>query len=173
MKDVHYITVGKIVNTHGRRGLLKVLPMTDFPGRFSEMNELLVLRHGSREKVHIERSFQHKKFIIMSLQEISDMNAAEGFKGALLQIHRDQLTELPGDSFYIFDIIGCSVFDMQGNFLGAITDVIQTGANDVYVAEDQKRRQPLLIPALKTVVRRVNIPEKRIDVELPEGLEPV
>jgi len=171
MQDVRYVTVGKIVNTHGNRGMLRVMPLTDFPDRFYNMDAILALRDNTRRTLHIEKVFNHKRFIVIKFREIPDMNEAEKLKGAYLQIYRDQLTELPEDTFYIFQIVGCKVFTTEEKFLGKVTDVIQTGANDVYVVEREDKRKPLLIPALKSVVRNVSLKAGRIDVTLPEGLE--
>lgn len=171
MEDVRYVTVGKIVNTHGNRGLLRVVPLTDFPERFFKMDEIMVMQHDTRKTLHIEHSFSHKKYIIIKFREIGDMNDAERLKGAFLQIHKEQLTELPENTYYIFEILGCKVFTIQEEFLGEVTDVIQTGSNDVYVVESKDRNKPLLIPALKSVVHRVDLGERRISVALPEGLE--
>lgn len=170
MQDIQYVTVGKIINTHGNRGMLRVIPLTDFPERFYDMDKIFVLHQSTRSTLHIQRVFSHKKFIIMQFMEIPDMNMAEKYKGALLQVHRDDLVELPKDTFYIFEIIGSKVFTVQGEFLGEVKDVIQTGANDVYVVEKEGRKKNLLIPALKSVVRHVDVQAGRIEVVLPEGL---
>jgi 16S rRNA processing protein RimM len=96
------------------------------------------------------------------------MNAAEQLRGGYLEITREQLVPLPEGSYYIFEIIGLKVYDLDGAYLGEITDVLQTGANDVYVVETGGK--PLLIPALKQVVREVDLQGRRMRVELPEGL---
>ncbi|WP_347491586.1 ribosome maturation factor RimM [Desulfoscipio sp. XC116] len=172
MSDVNeqYITIGKIVNTQGRRGEVRALPLTDFPERFEAMNTAYVGLRGQTNLINIERTYQHKKFIIIKFAGIDDMNAAETLKGASLLIPREELMPLPKDTFYIFDIIGMQVFDSDGRLLGQVKDVLQTGANDVFIVEGVKKR-PLLIPALKKVVRNVDMVGKKMTVCLPEGLE--
>lgn len=163
-----YIRIGKILNTQGHRGAVRVLPLTDYPERFTKMRRVLISIKGSRREYSIEEAYPHKKFFIVKFKEVADMNAAEELKGGLLEVARDQLVPLPEDSFYIFDIVGLGVYDPGGQRLGEITEVIQTGANDVYVVETGGR--PLLIPALKQVVREIDLTGGRMVVELPEGL---
>lgn len=164
------ITVGKIVNTHGHKGMVRVLPLTDFPERFQRGQVLLVqLGHSSRQ-LRIEHSFTHKKYIIIQFQEITDMNAAEELKGALIKVNKEDLYPLPEGSFYIFQILGLKVFDREGSFLGVVKDVLVTGSNDVYVIEKDTGGRPLLVPALKDVVLEVDLEQARMVVSLPEGL---
>jgi 16S rRNA processing protein RimM len=107
--DEQYITIGKIVNTQGHRGEVRVLPLTDFPQRFDAMEKVFVGLSGKTALMNIEKTYQHKKFIIIKFVGINDMNAAETLKGAPLLITRDELMPLPGDTFYIFDIVGLAV----------------------------------------------------------------
>ncbi|WP_041285471.1 ribosome maturation factor RimM [Desulfoscipio gibsoniae] len=165
-----YITIGKIVNTQGHRGEVRVIPLTDFPQRFSTMNKVHVGHNGKTDLMNVEKTYQHKKFIIIKFMGIEDMNTAETLKGAHLLIPRDELMPLPEDSFYIFDIVGMEVFTEDGRFLGQVRDVLQTGANDVFIVEGVVKR-PLLLPALKKVVRNVDMVHKKMIVCLLEGLE--
>ena len=163
-----YIRVGKILGTQGNRGAVRVLPLTDYPERFHNMSLVKVKLKEGRQDLQIESVNEHKKFIIIKFRGIEDMNAAEQLRGGCLEITREQLVPLPEGSYYIFEIIGLKVYDLDGAYLGEITDVLQTGANDVYVVETGGK--PLLIPALKQVVREVDLQGRRMRVELPEGL---
>lgn len=165
-----YITVGKIVNTHGNKGMVRVLPLTDFPERFQRERVLNVQLGDVSRQLHIEQSSAHKKFIIIKFREIPDMNAAEELKGALIQVTREELHPLPNGSFYIFQLLGLKVFDREGSFLGVVNDVLVTGANDVYVVDRDNGVRPLLVPALKDVVLEVDLEQSRMVVSLPEGL---
>lgn len=165
--DDTLITIGKIVNTQGHRGILKIFPLTDFPDRFLEMREVLVELGGRAVLYHIEESSLYKKYVLIKFKEILDMTMAEKLKGSLLKVPRQELKPLPEDSFYIFDIVGLKVYDTGGNFLGQVGDIIQTGANDVYVV-DREGAKPLLIPALKKVVRELDVPGGRMTVEMLE-----
>lgn len=163
-----YIAVGKILNTQGRAGAVRVLPLTDYPERFKVKSRVYVSLKGSRKIMSIAESFPHQKYVIIKFKEIPDMNAAEEIKGGILEITRDELYPLPENSYYIFDIIGLTVSDRTRGSLGKITEVLQTGANDVYVVETGAR--PLLIPALKQVVKEIDLPGRTMVVDLPEGL---
>lgn len=163
-----YISIGKILNTQGRHGAVRVLPLTDYPERFGEMSRVSVFVKGFRRALSIEEAYSYKKHIVMKFKEVPDINAAKELKGGLLKITRDELVALPKDSFYIFDIVNLDVYDSAGRRLGKISEVLQTGANDVYVVETGGK--PLLIPALKQVVREVDLTGRRMVVELPKGL---
>jgi len=164
-----YIRIGKILNTQGNRGALRVLPLTDYPERFQKMARVQVSINDQLRELSIEDSFFHKKYIIIKFKEIQDMNAAGALKGGFLVVSRAELVPLPEDSYYIFDLIGIEVFDSDGRRLGIMTDIIQTGSNDVYVVETEAR--PLLIPALKQVVKEIDLDGRRIVVQIPEGLD--
>lgn len=188
------ITIGKITGTQGNKGLVRVYPLTDYPERFFSMPQVTLLLAGRHFTYHISEARAYKKYILLKFAEAPDMTAAEKLKGALLQVPRSQLVPLPADTFYIFDIIGLEVYDSAGCHLGRVSDVIQTGANDVYVVErgvaDQpaddaadasaakqkpgttgRAPAPLLIPALKSVVKQIDLGARRMLVELPPGLE--
>ncbi|HBV98926.1 MAG: hypothetical protein JL50_19235 [Peptococcaceae bacterium BICA1-7] len=161
------IVIGKIVGTHGNRGMLKLFPITDFPERFLEMKTITLEKDGDQKVYNITEASPYRRFILIRLDEIPDMTAAEGLKGALAKVAREELADLPEDSFYIFDIVGLKVFTAGGDHAGEIEDVIQTGANDVYVVK-RVNGPPVLVPALKNVIREVNIKEGRVVVDYPE-----
>ncbi|MDD4238663.1 MAG: ribosome maturation factor RimM [Desulfotomaculaceae bacterium] len=162
------IRIGKILKSQGHRGAVRVLPLTDFPERFQDMKRVRVKLQDSRVNYTIEEIKPHGKFLSIKFKEIIDMDAADKLKGSYIEVTREELVPLQEGSYYIFDIVGMSVFDHAGTLLGEVTDVIQTGANDVYVLETGGR--PLLIPALKQVVREIDLPGRKMLVELPEGL---
>lgn len=163
-----FISIGKILKSQGHRGAVRVLPLTDFPERFQDMKRIRVKLKDSRVDYTIEDIKPHGKFLTIKFKEILDMNAAEKLRGCYLEVTREELVPLQEGCYYIFDIVGMSVFDHAGTLLGKVTDVLQTGANDVYVVETGVR--PLLIPALKQVVKEIDLPGRRMLVELPEGL---
>ncbi|RYD02747.1 hypothetical protein N752_23490 [Desulforamulus aquiferis] len=164
-----YVTVGEIVNTQGIKGEVRILPTTDFPERFKRGKKYLVLLRGSHREYTIEKSWEHKQFIVIKFAEIENMNEAEKLKGGLLQVSPSELTPLPKGSHYIFQLVGLRVLDLQGQELGELAQVIKTGANDVYVVK-RNAGKDVLIPALKSVVKEINIPEGKMLVDLPEGL---
>jgi 16S rRNA processing protein RimM len=98
------------------------------------------------------------------------MNTAANLKGALLQVTKNQLVSLPPDTFYVFELINLEVYTTGGEYLGKVQDVLKTGANDVYVVEAQNINRSILIPALKQVVKEVDLKNKRLVVKPLPGL---
>ena len=164
-----YIEIGKIINTHGVRGHVKVMPFTDYPERFRKMKHVfLQKRNGELKEYGIEEVKYVKNTVLLKLQGVTDMDQAQLLKDTVLVVERKDAVKLPKDTYYIFDLLGCSVYEEQ-ECLGVVTDVLQTGSNDVYVVKDENEKE-LLIPALGWVVLSVDIAEKKIQVQLPKGL---
>ena len=164
-----YIDVGKIINTHGIKGEVKVMPLTDDPQRYGKLKKVYIEGSSGVELLNIEGRKYFKELVIIKFKEINDMNSAEALKGKVLKINKADAVKLPKDSYFIFDILDCEVFEENGNRLGILKDIIQTGSNDVYVVRDENNRE-ILIPALKSVVNKVSIEDKKITVTLPKGL---
>lgn len=158
------IAVGKVVGTYGSRGMLKVFPLTDFPDRFFSMKKITLDHKGVLKTYTLAEVRRHRRHVLVRLEEVPDMTAAEALKGAMIVVDREDLTPLPEGSYYIFEIVGLKVFTPDGEYLGVVEDVIQTGANDVYVVGGGEKA-PLLVPALKDVVREVNVGGGRMVVE--------
>jgi 16S rRNA processing protein RimM len=162
------IAVGKVVGTYGNRGMVKVLPLTDFLDRFFNMDKITLELNGKKKIYTVAEVRSHRRHILFRLGEVPDMNGAEALRGAMVVVGREELTPLPEGSYYIFDIVGLNVFNGGGDFLGVVEDVIRTGSNDVY-AVDVGQKAPLLVPALKEVVREVDIKGGRMVVDWPPG----
>ena len=133
------------------------------------MDRVILTKGNLNKEYFINEVKQHKKYFLIDFQGISDMNAAELLTGALLQVTRERLVKLPADNYFVFDIIGLSVYTETSEYLAKIEDVLHTGANDVYVVK--KDRLSLLVPALKQVVKKIDLDNCRMIVKLPEGLE--
>jgi len=164
MKD--YIKVGKIVNTHGVKGCVKCISLTDDVERFDNLEYIYTEKDDVKRK--IENVWYSKGMVYMTLENISDMSTAESFKDSYISILESQLRKLPKDTYYLFDLIGVEVFTTEGEFLGKINDIFQTGANDVY--EVKNKNKSYLIPAVKDFVKEVNIQDKKMVIENREGL---
>lgn len=164
MKD--YIKVGKIVNTHGVKGYIKCIPLTDDLERFEE------LEYVYTEKDNIKRTIDdvwyQKGLVCLKLKDIDDMDKAESFKDTYISIVEDQLRVLPANSYYLFDLEGMDVYSNNGDYIGKISEVYQTGANDVYEVKNNKNSY--LIPAIKDVVKSVNVQDKKMIINVIEGL---
>lgn len=164
MKD--YIKVGKIVNTHGVKGYIKCVPMTDDMERFDELEYVYTEKDDIKRK--IKDVFYKKGTVCMNLEGIEDMNVAESFKNTYISILEDQLRELPDDTYYLFELEGMEVYSTADVYIGKISTIYQTGANDVY--EVKNKDKTLLIPAVKEVVKHVNIKDRKIVINVIEGL---
>lgn len=164
-----YLQVGVISSTHGIRGEVKVFPTTDDVKRFKRCKKLMLdTREGWRE-LEVEGVKFFKQFAILKLQGIDSINEAEAYKGQGLFVTRENAVELKQDEYFIADLIGLCVQDEQGVQTGILRDVMETGANDVYVIEMTDGRE-LLLPAIRECVLEVNIREQYIRVHIMEGL---
>ena len=121
------------------------------------------------EELDIERSFIHKGMVILKLAGIDHINDGEPHRNKLLFVPREELGELPEGTYYICDLLGCSVETVEGRLLGKIADIIKTGSNDVYVVENDDKKQ-VLIPVIDDCVKSVDIENKRVIVKPLKGL---
>lgn len=165
---VEYMTIGQITRAYGINGEIKVYPLTDNIMRFEMLDELYIDESCKLIKYKIQRVKYDKNLVILKLEGIDDIERAESLKNSYIKIHRKDAISLPVDSFFICDIIGIKVYTIEGLYLGDIKDVIQTGSNDVFVIKNQKTE--ILIPALKSIFKKVDINERVMVVDLPEGL---
>ena len=165
---MQFLEVGKIINTHGLRGEVKIQPWTDTPDVFEDLDT--VTTSGKNPvTLTIERVKYQKNNLIVKFKELSRIEEAEPLKNCVLTADRKLLGDLPEGVYYIADLIGLSVKTEDGELLGTVEDVLQTGANDVYsVARTGKK--PLLIPAIPQVVLSVDLEAGEIVVRLMEGL---
>lgn len=164
-------TVGKIVNTHGVKGELKIIPTTEDPKRFAKLKSIFVEGRKGMETYEIEGVRYHKDFVLLKLKGIEDMTQAERLKGSTLKIDRKDSLPLKKDEYYISDLFGMEVYTEEERFLGVLVDIIETGSNDVYVVKKEDREKDLLLPAIKQVVKEVDVMQKKMKVHLLEGLE--
>lgn len=166
---IQYLEIGKIVNIHGIKGELKVMPLTDKMERFLQLKWVFAGKGSSIRKYDVEGVKFFKNWVFLKLKGIDDANAAEKMRDYILSVDRQNAVKLPENSFFICDIIGCAVLKQDGRKIGEVKDVLKTGSNDVYVVDCGEGRE-ILVPALKSVVTDISIEEKRMVVSLPEGL---
>ncbi len=166
-----YFEVGKIVNTQGVRGDVRVVPMTDNIERFELLDSILVETAKGLKSFDIERVWYHKQFVILKFKGIDDMTAAETLKTSVLKIDEKDAIPLSEGEYFLRDLYGMKVFSDQGEEVGEIIEVILSKANDVYVVEDEKSKSGrLLIPATKEFVLSVDVAENKMTVHIMEGL---
>ncbi|MFC4735581.1 ribosome maturation factor RimM [Bacillus daqingensis] len=168
-----WLNVGKIVNTHGIRGEVRVISRTDFPERRYRTGAVLTAFGSSGAPVSLTVTSwrQHKNFDLLTFEEISGVTEAEALKESLLKIEKTALEEdeLDDGEFYYHEIIGMEAVDEAGHSVGTVKEILQPGANDVWVLDTDKGE--LLLPYIEDVVLRVNQREGVITVRIPEGLE--
>ena len=161
------IIIGKVGAPHGVKGEVKIIPMTDFPERFDGMTRCFI---GDR-LITIKGVRHQKNHVLMTFEGISSREAAAALTGAFLSVDRSEAVPLKEGEYYTSDILGLAVSDTDGNPLGTVTDVIRTGSNDVYVVSQPGRREDVLVPALKKVVREISIEKGKMVVAMPEVVE--
>ena len=159
------VVIGKISAPHGVRGEVRIVPLTDFPERFENLKTVFL---EDDSKMELESVKFSNKFIIAKFKNINSRNDIEIFNGKLLMLNRSDIPSLPEGEYYKFVIIGLEVIDDKGSKLGKITEVLKTGSNDVYVVEGKKQ---ILVPALKKVVKEINLVDGLMKVELLEELD--
>lgn len=165
------LEVGKIINTHGLRGEVKVVTWTDYPEVFEEIEYVWVRKKTGDERLDIKNIKYQKNNIILKLEQINSIEEAEKYKNLILLADREQLPPLPDGMHYIVDLIGLDVCDEEnGKKIGVIADVFNTGANDVYdVKRDGKKN--LLLPVIDECVKNIDIENNRVTVHIMEGLD--
>ena len=167
MEDL--LKVGIISSTHGIRGEVKVFPTTDDPQRFKKLKNILLDSGKEKRNLKIQSVKFFKQFVILKFEEIDDINDIEKYKGSGLYVTRDQAVKLKKDEYFIADLIGLTVIAEEEKLEGILKDVMETGANDVYVIELTDGRE-LLLPAIKECVLSVDIEKGEMQIRLLDGL---
>ena len=163
------LRVGVISSTHGVRGEVKVFPTTDDMKRFKKLKQVIL--DGGKEQITLE--IQSVKFfknmVILKFKGYDNINDIEKYKGKDLLITRDQAVKLEPNENFIVDLIGLKVMTDQGEDFGVLTDVLQTGANDVYVIKSHEGKE-FLFPAIPSCILDVNLEEQTVLVHILDGL---
>ncbi|MDO4438490.1 MAG: ribosome maturation factor RimM [Eubacteriales bacterium] len=163
------LRVGVIVKTHGIRGEVKVYPTTDSPMRFNEITDIKLKLGKKVKQLKIEDVHYFKNLAILKFEGLDRIEDVEAYKGAELYVSREDATELSEDEYYIADLIDIEVYSDEGKYIGRLKDVLETGANDVYIVsrEDDK---DLLLPAIHDCIKEINIEENKMTVHIMDGL---
>ena len=163
------LRVGVITSAHGIKGEVKVFPTTDDAKRFKELKEVIL----DTGKEYIPMEIEHVKFfknmVILKFKGYDNINEIEKYKSRDLLITRDQAVDLEPDEYFITDLIGLTVVSDQGAELGTLKDVLETGANDVYVVA-MKDGKELMLPAIGDCILNVDLEQGRMEVHVLEGL---
>jgi len=163
------IKVGKIVGTHGLKGLVKVESLTDFPERFKTAQKLKIGQGDAARELTLENCTLHRGQLLMKFKEIETMEEAAKYRDKFISVTSDELYPLPDGAYYQFQLLGMRVDDLEKGYLGELIDILETGANDVYVIKSDVYGE-ILIPAIKQVIHEVDLPGNRMRVQLLPGL---
>jgi 16S rRNA processing protein RimM len=165
-----WAAIGKVVAPFGIHGDLKVFSLSDIAGRFTSLETVSVL-HGTKPTSYtIERVRPYKgDTVLLKFVGIDDPTSADVLRNAELVIPLDQLAKLPPDSYYQHDILGLQVYTLQNRHIGSIVDILITGSNDVYVVKGPEGQQ-FLIPAIKSVIKQVDLIRRMMYIEPMSGL---
>ena len=151
------IQVGKVVNTFGIKGELKVLPFID---NFEKLEKINI----NEEELEIEKVRFQKDIAIVKIKGIDDINLIEKYKGKIITINDDEAPDLPEGTYYIKDLLGMEVITDDGKILGNLDNVMTTAANDVYEVGE------ILLPATKEVIKKIDLEKRQIIVHIIKGL---
>lgn len=166
MKD--YLQVGAITSTHGLRGEVKVFPTTDDPSRYDDLEQVWADMGREMKPLTVERVKYFKQFVIVKFRGLDTIEAVEPYVKKELYVTRADAVSLEENEYFIADLIGMEVLDEEGSSLGRISQVLSTGANDVYVVTGGKRE--ILIPAISQCILEVDVAGGSMRVHLLEGL---
>lgn len=166
MTELELFTIGQIVAPHGVRGDVRIYPDTDFPKRFLHMKYGYI----DGKKYEVADARLHKNVVLMKFEGVNDREAAEFLVKKELQVPREDLVPLKKGQYYVCDLIGIAVYDMQDQRLGTLTDVLKTGSNDVYVVTGEDKNETLLA-AIPDVIKSIDIKAGKMVVDPPEWVD--
>ena len=164
------LEVGKIVNTHGLRGEVKVVPWTDYPEVFEDIDFVYVKKKSEYERLDVKGIKYQKNNLIVRFSQITDINMAEKYKNQVIYAEREILGELPEGVYYIADLIGLDIVTEDGEKIGTVSDVFNTGSNDIYEVKREGKKN-LLLPVIDDVVLNIDVDGGKITVRMMDGLE--
>lgn len=164
-----FFRIGVIANTHGVHGEVKVYPTTDEMKRFDALDEVILDTKKEQQILHVTGVKYFKNMVILKFAEFDNMNQVIPLKNMDLLVDREHAIPLNDGEYYIADIIGSEVITDTGDQLGTLTDVIQTGANDVYIVKTATGKE-VLLPVIDECIIDRNIEEKKVTVHLMKGL---
>lgn len=163
-----FLQVGVISSTHGIRGEVKVFPTTDDPSRFKKLKKVLLDTGRERLELNVLSVRFFKQFVIVKFREFDNINDVEQYRGKSLLVSRGNAVKLEKDEYYIADLIDMEVYTDEGRF-GVLKDVMQTGANEVYIIDSDEHGE-VLVPAIRQCILDVDVENNRMKIQLMEGL---
>lgn len=166
---IQELQVGVITQTHGIRGEVKVFPTTDDAHRFKRLREVILDNGKERLVMEIEGVKFFKQYAILKFKGYDSINEIERYKGAKLLVTREHAVRLKKDEYFIADLIGMRVLTEEGEVFGTLTDVLSTGANDVYTVRREDGTE-VLLPAIKECILQIDMEQSRMTIHVMDGL---
>lgn len=168
-KDESFVTIGRVLREWGLKGEVIVLPLTFDPKRFSKLKEVAVQVQDRIEQKKIRSERPYKNNLLIGFEGCETLEDARRYRGALIKIKESESPKLPDGVYYYYQIIGLGIYTIDGDYLGKITSIFETGSNDVYVVRGEDREY--LIPAIKDVIKEVDLEAKKMTVKPMEAEE--
>jgi 16S rRNA processing protein RimM len=168
MSGISKVTIGQISRVRGVKGEIVVFPLTDDLGRFLKLQKVLISKGKETQKFLIERARRFQGKVLLKLQGVESPEEAKKLVGGFIEIDKEQLVKLPEGRYFIFDLIGLEVVTTKGERIGRVKEVIPLSANDIFLVEGDKREYD--IPAIKDVVKKIDLETKEMIIEPIEGL---
>lgn len=165
---LEYFKIGQIVKVQGLKGDMRVYPLTDYKERFEEL-DWVYISDDTKTKYEIEKVRYKGNVVILKIKGIDTINDAEKLIKKYLKIPRENARELEDDEYFISDLIGIKAYTVDGEYVGVLNDVLQTGANDVYLIKNDENKE-ILIPAIKKFVPELSIKDKKMIIDPIEGM---
>ena len=166
---MEYLEIGQVVNIFGIKGMIKVKPFTENIKRFDKLTKIYIKKKNTEKEYGIEEVKYHKNMVLIKLKGIDTVEEAEKLRDGYLQVDRKDEEPLEEGTYYIVDMIGLEVYTDDGNILGKLEDIYNTGSNDIYVVKNEQGKQ-ILLPAISEVIQKIDMENKKIIVHLIEGL---
>jgi len=169
VQEKSLINIGKVVATQGNKGEVRVIPLTDFPDRFQDLKIIYLTQKGKEPiTIEIEKAWYHRGFVILKIKGYDSISQAEELKDSFTAISEEERIKLKRGEYYIDNLIGLEVENEKGEKLGKVIEVIKNPGNDIYVVNNGKE---LWIPAIKEVVKKIDLKNKKMIIHIIEGLE--
>ena len=163
------LRIGVVINTHGLQGEVKVFPTTDDVKRFKDCKDVVLVTKKGNLNLTVESTKFFKNQAIVKFKEFNNINDVEGFRQCDLMVTRENAVPLKEGEYFLCDIMDASVEDEEGNKIGVITEILQTGANDVYVVKTADGKE-VLFPVIPDCVKKIDTENKNVVVHVMDGL---
>lgn len=164
-----YLEIGQIVNTFGIKGMVKVKPFTDDIKRFDKLKKVYIENKNGRKEYEIEEIKYHKEMVLIKFKGIENPEDANLLRESYLVVNRNDEEPLEEGTYYIVDMIDLEVETEEGEKLGNLVDIFNTGSNDIYVVKNELGKQ-ILLPAIKDVIKKIDMEKRKMIVHLIPGL---